>query len=259
VAVEPEWENWGGVAGAVTLERAQRVIWPGSMNTRADVETFFQGCELAFERSPGLHVVVTGGPIRGHEEQTFERFSRWVEGSSWKNRWHLTGWISAADAAREVTSARAGVSLDRVSVEALLGSRTRLLYGVALGLPWIVTPGNELVDRLIELGWAVAVPHGDARALSEAILEATSDTSTIKRDWEVRQDVLERYSSTRTALPLITWLENPESAPTGMLPEHALEERLVELEKRLAAVQNSLTWRVLSPIHRFVRRLFRGE
>ena len=36
-----------------------------------------------------------------------------------------------------------GVSLDIRCLEAWLGSRTRLLYGTALGLPWITTPGTS--------------------------------------------------------------------------------------------------------------------
>lgn len=239
VGVEPLWEHWAPARARVL---PPRVIWPAALNTWSDGETLFQVGAQLLSRHPSVELVVTGGPIAGHEEHAWKRLQQAVSGSHHAHRWRLTGWLPAPQAADEVRAATVGLSLDVLGLEPLLGSRTRLLYGLALELPWVLTPGSELAQALVEAGWATACPVGEVEDITDALLAALQSPA---RPESSRQALLTQFSGTHTTAGLLQFVASPQLYPAGVEVEAGLQTRLATLERDLAAVHHSLTWRVL--------------
>ncbi len=256
VAVEPMWRTWAGKTGASSPRQKGKVIWPGSFNTWAATDLFLQASEIAMSRNPDIHVVATGGPIRHHAEQVHASVVQRIQGSRWRHRWRLTGWLDAVAAARELCSASVGVMLDRPCAEAELGSRTRLLYGAVLGLPWIVTPRCELARQLVALGAARGVHELDATSVANLILDAAASVPPPLHDLEISHMLDDTYSFRRTVAPIAQWTGNPAPAPPPAQDvTHAAAEQVATLERALAEVHNSATWRTLAPFHRMLTRV----
>ena len=266
IAIEARWMDrprgrmWNLPPGRREGPRTDRVLWPGSLNTWADIDTFVEACEFARNRHPGLEIVLTGGAIRGLTEQRYARLEERIDQSPHRAGFFLRGKIPEATLDHLLRTSAVGVSLDLDCLEAVLGSRTRLLHGLVCGLPWIVTPGPELADELIAHGLATAVPHGQPEAVGETILETLErermDGGMASRNEGARQAILRAHSLDRVSAGLVRYLEDPRP----LAPPHDVHQRLIErlqtAERRLAAIHHSITWRVLSRIH---RRLIRNS
>lgn len=249
VGVEPLWDRWAPSRARVM---PPRVIWPAALNTWSDGETLFQVGAQLLSRHTSAELVLTGGPIAGHEEHAWKRLQQAVRGSPHAHRWRLTGWLPAQQAAEEVRAATVGLSLDVLGLEPLLGSRTRLLYGLALELPWVLTPGSELAETLVEAGWATACSVGDVEGITEALLDALQSPA---RSEDSRRALLARFSGGRTTEGLLHFVASPTCYPAGVEVEAGLQARLAALEQGLAEVHHSLTWRVLGGMWSKLREL----
>lgn len=255
VAVEPLWQVWAAQGGPVPRQ-PHRILWPGSFNTWAATDLFLDACDIAMTRNPALRVIATGGPIANQAEEVHHSVAHRIALSPWKNRFRLAGALTAVEAAREVSRAAVGIMLDRPCVESILGSRTRLLYGAVLGLPWVLTPRCELATWLVESKLARAVPREDPDAVADVMLEAAEQTR--KADPAVLEQLRRTWTVERTVAGIVAWIKNPESCPPPVSGIQNIPiQRLQELESALHEVQNSLTWRTLAPLHRLVRRLVR--
>lgn len=252
VGVEPLWERWAERAVQASVPR---VIWPAALNTWSDGDTLFRVGERVLEQHASVELVVTGGPIVGHEERAWSRLQEAIRHSPHARRWRLTGWLPAEQAAEEVRAATVGLSLDVGGLEPVLGSRTRLLYGLALGLPWVLTPGSELAQALVEAGWAQPVAVGAVEQISQAVLGALSVSA---RDEQARRQLLARFSGAATTQALQDFVASPQSYPVGVEVEGGLQARLWALESALAEVHHSATWRLLGGFWTQLRRLRRG-
>lgn len=257
VALEPLWQTWAGgeSADSEALPRdPDHVIVPGAVNTWLDVETLVAGVCAAMRQQPRLRVTVTGGAIEGHHPGGWNALKAHVEASGFAHRWTFTGWIDAPRAARLSTTASWGLSLDRPGLEPYLGSRTRLLYGVALGMRFILTPGSALAQALVDEGLAVAIAPGDPESLAVALLEATTRPS-IPAQLDARARLLTRFDPKRVSGALVAWALNPCAVPAGVPLHEGLLERVAMLEKQLQAIWRSPTWKTLAPLHRLLKAL----
>lgn len=260
VAVEPLWQRWAGAAlrsPQSELRDPNHLILPGAINTWMDLETLAEGIRRALLRSPALKMTVTGGPIAGHFDEGHSRLLALARASGLEERWRFTGWIPAEEAAHLTARASWGLSLDRPGLEPFLGSRTRLLYGLALGLRFLLTPGSTLAEALVAEGLALPVPHGEPERLAQSILEAVSMPYTAEQQ-DARARLLARTDADVVSAPLLAWCRHPRISPPGADLDEGLRLRLSNLEEELEAIHQSPTWRGLSKLHQGIRRLRRG-
>jgi hypothetical protein len=189
-----------------------------------------------------LRVVVCGGAVAGHAEAGFARFEAGAKRSAHAARFHFAGWVPHGEIAREIADCTVGVCLDRPGVEPELGSRTRVLYMLHLGLRVIASPRTELVCQL----GAAGVVEPDDDLVARLVAERPAPDA---------RAALDRLTVEATMAPLREWARAPVRAAAAAAADPlvasflARDRAMAELE----AVRSSTAWRALDRVNRAVR------
>jgi glycosyltransferase involved in cell wall biosynthesis len=189
-------------------------LWVGAYNYQFDIETLFEGFELAMAKNPHLHFVSTGGRVDGHNETTYADFRARIDKSPHRDRYHFVGWLPQEDFERLMRSCDFGVSTDLDCYETEIGARNRLTEMTRAGLPAVTTLGPEIAHHIHdrEAGWTV--PFSDPGALAEALLTAAADRQErTRRGGKARALFEECFTIEASLAPLFPWAENPYRAP----------------------------------------------
>ncbi|MCX7718315.1 MAG: glycosyltransferase [Candidatus Sumerlaeaceae bacterium] len=190
------------------------IMWCGSFNTWMDVDTLVEGLIQAFRAEERLRLLVVGGRIPGYNETSYERFSTAIENAGLSARVRLNDWVPLAELQRLYATCDAGLSIDRPSYEAYLGSRTRLVHFLAAGKPVISTVCTELSEDLAARGFLLPFRVGDAEDLSRVLVETVGRASDLPDLGRCGRDfVLQQYNTETLGTPLASWLANPTFAP----------------------------------------------
>jgi hypothetical protein len=202
----------GVLRGTVVPSHSRVVLWCGGYNYWTDVETLYQGLELAMEIDPDLHFVSVGDAVSGCD--SYARFCGMVRASSHSERYRLLGWQPSSVVPNYYRDADIAVTVDAACYEAELGTRTRLVEMMHYGLPPVTTLACELSYAIRDEGLGLTFPVGDWRALGRHIAKLSQHP-------EIRREMAERalnYAETTLSLenatsPLRQWVESPQVAP----------------------------------------------
>ena len=190
------------------------VLWSGGYNVWSDVDTLFKALERAMEAAENIHFVSTGGEIGGHDETTYRRFEQHIEGSRFRDRFHLQGWVRAEAVPSYQAEADLGVLSEIPMYEGQLGSKNRIIQWMGGDLPVVYNQvgdlGNLLKDR--ELG--LVFPVGDEAAMAEKILWAASHPGELRAMTErAKAYTVEELTFEASTRDLVAWAESPTRAP----------------------------------------------
>jgi len=228
------------------------LLLAGSFNTWLDVETLMVAFSAARQRRP-LRMLVSGGPIPGHHDATWDRFRAWADTQG--DAVSLLGQLPAVDLDDALATADAGVCLDRPGLEPETGSRTRVLFYLQRGLEVVATTRSELTATLAARGLLHAVPPGDADALAHALVGVV-DAGRSPDDAAATSPALRELAATlderRVYAPIVDFVATPRRHPSVDTPMAALADahaRLLDEQRRL---HGSPTWRLLNRLHRVV-------
>lgn len=202
------------VRGAQAPADAFIIVQTGGFNTWLDVHTLFAALELAMAANPRIHFACTGGAIPGHHAGGYQWFAAQAVKSAFKDRFHPLGWVPLGQVPRLISEGDLGLNVDLDCPEGVLGTRNRLLDWILGGLAVVSTPGCELAQELGDEGFITLAPHGDAEALSRAILaEAARDPKERRAAGEAAATWLRRVHDPRACLaPLLDWAAAPKPA-----------------------------------------------
>lgn len=213
------------------------VLWSGGYNTWTDVDTMFEGLIYAMERDPSIRFVSTGGQIDGHDEMTYPRLLGHIEGSSFKERFIMKGWLPREMVPSFFHEADLGINCEKDICEVRFGSKQRILDWSRAALPVVTTRLTELSQVIEQKGIGHTVQIGDAEELGKKILAAAEDRQATAELGRHAQAVLrDVFAYERTVADLLEWLERPEPAPDrDRFPTciEAIVAKLNELESRL--------------------------
>ena len=189
------------------------VLCTGGFNTWMDVQTLFEGLDLAMEKNRRIHCVVTGGAITGHHEDGFTKFRGLVSKSLYETRYHMLGWLSNEDVDQATLECDLGINADLPIYESYLGSRNRMLYWMQFGLPIVTTLNTEISNVLVGNDLAYGVSPCKPKKLAEKILEAARHPEKLKRKaLQARDFVFEYFTFEETCTSLVRWADNPQQA-----------------------------------------------
>lgn len=194
--------------------RELTIAWSGSFNTWMDSATLVQGLEIAFRAVPDLHLLVQGGRVQGYSEKAYDDFVEGTRKAGLEERLTLLDWQPLARTRELYSQCNAGLSIDRYSYEALLGSRTRVVNFLASGMPVISTVVTELTEELAAQGYVIPFELNNPESLAQAI----STVAASKRSMQAlgaagRKYVANRFDGRKTGSALIEWLKAPALAP----------------------------------------------
>jgi glycosyltransferase involved in cell wall biosynthesis len=228
-----------------------RLLWGGSFNTWMDEATLVTGLELAMDARPDLELVATSGDVPGHDRTAWREFWDRVRVSRHAGRFRDLGRVTREEARGALLGCHATLAISRPCLEVELGSRLRVVEAMAHGRPAVLTDAGDLARAIARAGSGVLVPASDPRALAAALqgLDRAGLAELGRRAFEQW-----RAEWSRAALaPLAEWVGQPEAWPRAE-GEPGLEAEVLRLERELAAIRSSLTFRALRALDRALGR-----
>jgi len=224
------------------------VLWCGGYNTWTDVDTLFHALEWAMARHPKLHYVSVGASTFGTPENVYTRLLTLIDGSPFRDRYHLQGWQPWEEIPRYYAESHVGLNIDGMHYETIYGTRTRLVEMIAGGLPVITTEGTQLSYLLQASRAALTFEAGRWDELGSQILR-------LARDEGLREEMARaalhtaqsEFSFAKTTECLRTWVESPGLAP-DRLPV-SKTEKLEEVRHRARDLVRSLVWKLVATDH----------
>ena len=239
------------------------VLWSGGFNTWCDVDTLFDGLEIAMSKEPNLRFVATGGAIEKHDSGTFHRLRSRVSASLFADRFALLGCLPKERADQIRDRADLLVVTERPLYERELGSSGRLLDWIARGRPCLCTRQSEIGALIATHGLGLSYETGNAASFAERVLEGAADPDRLQELGRKAQIFAhEHFSHTRTTEPLVAWVASGGRAPDLVVGSkrrkyRALADRLDrsnQAEERLHALYGTPPYRV----YKKIRSLLKG-
>jgi glycosyltransferase involved in cell wall biosynthesis len=232
-------------------------LWSGGFNTWTDPVGLAAALSLAMEQVPRLHLVVTGGAIRGHDEKTFEEFKEKMAQAGVLDRCHFLGWIEGAQLLPLYRDVDLGLNFDALIYESVFGARTRLTNMMAAGLPVLTTVCTEISEIIEEYGLGFTAAVGDVAGYAEALVYAAKNLTECRRRGRLaREYVQKNFSYETTAEPLLEWVQGAALAPDNaekrrLFPDHA-SPRTVPLNP----VEEEAMWLELHDVRQLAQQAF---
>ncbi|MBW7885136.1 MAG: glycosyltransferase family 4 protein [Caldilineaceae bacterium] len=219
------------------------VLWCGGYNTWSDIDTLFQGLELAMSQVPKLHYVSVGASTYKGRDNVYERFSQMIERSPYHDRYLLLGWRPWHEMAGYYRASDVGINIDALHYETLYGTRTRLVEMIGHGLPIVTSLGSELSYLLDREAAALTFEVGDWEMLGARLVEFAKQPAlraeTAQRANAFSANELSFYSTTAA---LRSWVNAPQRAP-DKLPR-TFGEAAQDLQYSARSQIRRLLWRV---------------
>lgn len=231
------------------------VALAGGFNTWLHEEATLEGLLLAMDRGLPIRVLVTGGELSGHHSAGYEAFQAGVARSAYADRFDLLGWVPHGELPAHLARAHLLLCVDRPGAEPQLGSRTRLIFGLHQGLELAATTPCELANTLAERGFLARIPGPTAADVAAALEQAVARGSEGQVVEQAQAWLAQAFDPTVLAAPLLTWIDAPDRAPTGISGALELSAQLGATRAELARVYASPTWRLLSTLHGLLLRL----
>lgn len=213
------------------------VLWCGSFNTWMDVPALTRGLTEALKNHHSMRLIVVGGQIPGYNELSYRQFVQGIKEAGVEGLVTLMDWQPISKLSAVYATCDVGISIDRVTYEAELGSRTRLINFLAAGVPVISTVVTELTEQLQHDGFLRHFNLNDPASLTEALLQCASNRDSIK-DIAARSRayVLERFNGKTANRVLTRWIQNPLQSNDKLNTEsdtNALTKHQAELLRSL--------------------------
>jgi glycosyltransferase involved in cell wall biosynthesis len=202
------------IRGVLADDQAFVLLYSGGYNTWTDVDTLFTALEQILSQRPEVVFVSTGGKIEGHDDLTYMRFQSLISTSPYRERIHLCGWVPQEDVPAYYAESDVGVNVDRISYEAQLGARTRVLDWMRAGLPAIMSSLTEISEALSEAQAGLAYQPGNVADLVRCFEQCAADReATQQMGMRARQLLLDKFTFTATTERLLAWVAEPKHAP----------------------------------------------
>lgn len=239
-------------------ETGLRLLSSGGYNTWMDTATLFAGLEEAMSRRDDISFHSTGGVVPRHDETSYAAFWQRAGASRFAARFEDLGRLSRRDSLEAIARSHVLLCVSRACLETELGSRQRLVEGMAHGRVVVATDLGDLATDVREAGAGLVVPAGDAHGLADALVylaerreELVACARNARSLWE------RRWTYEATTAPLRAWVRQPARWPRSFLAVSegaALQRQLLGLQADLAQIRSSRTFGMLRFFDRLLRR-----
>ena len=238
------------------------VLWTGGYNTWADVDTLFKGLVSAMEKNPRIKFVSTGGEIPEQDLKTYPYFLSMINGSFYKDRFIMKGWVPGEDVPNYYLEADVGINVDKDIYEVRLGSKNRILDWFRAGLCVLSSNVCELTDIMGKEKIGYTFKPYDYKDLSEKLIYLAGHRDEVaKTAGSGKEYALANFNFDKTTVQLQEWVEKPCFSPDRKKERKLLlnrEEALNNLEK-ITSSQNKMIEerdRRISELESIVKRSF---
>ncbi len=191
---------------------ADIVLWNGGLWRWLDVETAIRGVVALTDRRPEVKLVFMGGSRQPAALEATEDARRLALELGVLDRtvFFNDRWVPYGERAAWLAQAECALSTHHDHLESRYAFRTRMLDCFWAGVPVVCTLGDDLAERVEREELGIAVPPGDAHAVSTALEDV------LDRGRQAYAAALARaaaaYEWNRVARPLLGWVTDPTPA-----------------------------------------------
>jgi glycosyltransferase involved in cell wall biosynthesis len=194
------------------------IYWGGGIWDWTDPLTLLKAFKIVLQRRDDVRMVF--GALHHYEQSIVPEMSvarklmEFVRKEGWLDKYvFFLDWIPYDERDSYLLEVDLGVSLTLDTVENRYAARARLMDCLWTVLPCVTNEGDDVGDKLSQVGLARLVPYQDYSAVAAAILEILGD-SNLRKDAEKRVDLLrEKMSWSGVVQPILQYLQNPNLAP----------------------------------------------
>ena len=200
--------------GPIVPNEAFIILWCGSFNLWADIETLFEAMNDLMGRYPEVHFASVGGKQDGLDTRIYENYEDAIEASPYKERFHKLGWVRPEELTQIYREADLGINIDGPNYETLFGARSRINAMASEGLAIVTTLGTEISEWLEDGKAALTAKMSDPRSLVDAIEPWIEQREQLLEMAQRARKIMETdFSHAGTTRPLRSWLKSPKLAP----------------------------------------------
>ena len=210
----------------------------GGINTWFDDNKAHESLFYLLEHLPHAHIHVFGGAIQGHYSAGSKRVRKWKH-----PHLHHHDWLKQQDFLHLIEQCDIGVWWSRDGLESSFGSRTRALFFAWQGLSVAAHCQTELFYELCNA--KVAHPLPTPSSLYSLLQQSPQHS--------IQDYCIKHFSPHVVYQPLQEWLKNPKKRMSGHVVDK--EKHIHQLEKELASIYSSPTWRWSNRLHRLLQRI----
>lgn len=212
------------------------LLWCGSFNTWMDVPTFTRGVIGALSANPAIRLTVLGGQIPAYNEVSYQQFLSAIKQAGLEGAITLLNWQPLEAIQKLYQRAHLGLSIDRYTYEAELGSRTRLVNFLAAGVPVASTVVTELSCELRDAGLLLPFEVGNADSLTQTLLAAAADKArllSLRR--QAQAHMRSQYDALKMGRRFSNWILRPSLTADKQIEDAKATNQLLKHQRNLRA------------------------
>ncbi len=236
-----------------------KLLWAGSFTTWVDEKNLAKGLKIAIEKDENIHLVITGGEVKGHDEITIQNFKKYIKEYKLHNHVHFTGWIDLNELTPFLLYSDFGICIDDKGWETFIGARYRITNMIAFGLPVITTKGTEISKFIENYEMGYTVELNNPYHLAKTILQAkTQKKIWLNKKKYIKEKAFELFSYNKILAPLKKWLNNPnisdDKKNVGLMID---ESDLINIpsKKLFKILLKKLKYKVLKNVSRKTKKI----
>ena len=220
------------------------ILWSGSYNLWTDVELIFSAIDNLMSRLPELHFVSTGGLIKHHNDEIYEKIKELIKTSQYENRYHMLPWLPFSEAIKWFKKSDLGLCIDGENIEINFGSRTRLVDMLSHGLCTASTTGTELAENLYSKNAIIGLDPNQKDNWGDVLYNVLSDPKILANTRKkAKEFICSEYGLEQTSHKLMEWLHKPSNAPDNMFRNCVEQNSCHTLQdKKNHQIDHLVTW-----------------
>jgi glycosyltransferase involved in cell wall biosynthesis len=263
VGDEPPVQREHGIKGTIPgISRDDKVIiWGGGIYNWFDPLTLIRAVAELVGRHPDLKLYFLGA---SHPNPNIPTMRMAVEARGLAEELGLTdrhvffngAWVPYDERADFLMDADLGVSTHFDHLETSFSFRTRILDYLWASLPIVSTDGDTFAELIRQGGLGRIVPPEDVGALAAAIEELVYDDAAHAEATARVREFASTMVWSEVLKPLVEFCVAPRQAPDRIQGVVSERTRIVaDLNRRVAGLENSASWRVTAPLRAVTARL----
>lgn len=240
------------------------ILWHGGLWDWMDPLTLIEAMPAILARVPNARLLFLAGPHPGAARpRTPAQARARAEALGLLDQaiFFYDQWVPYAERANFLLEATLVVSLHRQHLEtAYAALRSRVLDQLWVGLPGVLSAGDQAAELAREHGFSIVVPSEDAAAVATALITLLTDATLRASHAANARTLVAHFTWPRLIRPLLDWIAvEParaaretshvmDTAPTP--PPQPLDVALVERSRLIQATRNAAlqaldsTWRL---------------
>ena len=219
-----------GVVPGITKED-KVIYWGGGVWDWTDPITLLKAFKQVLEYRDDVRLVF--GALHHYQQKIVPEMSvtgrlmEFIRNENWLDKYvFFLDWVPYDDRGSYLLEVDLGVGLTLDTIENRYAVRARLMDCLWAALPCITNEGDDIGEKLREVGLARLVQPGDVNGVKEGILEFLGDDGIREKSNELVKENWSTFSWSGVVQPLLEYLKDPVFAPDAKQARSILRNQI---------------------------------